>query len=78
MLNICLNYDARFDVIFNDKSQLIIFKSPLEDVPTPDVFINGTKLSAVNKINHLGHVIHDNIFINDASKCERDFYVHFN
>ena len=78
MLNICLNYAARFDVIFNDKSQLIIFKSPLENIPTPDIVINGTKLSAVNKINHLGHVLHDNIFINDASKCERDFYVLFN
>ena len=78
MLNICLSYAARFDVLFNDKSQLIIFKSPLEDVPTPDIFINGSKLNAVNHINHLGHIIHDNIFINDASKCERDFYVQFN
>ena len=78
MLNICLRYAARFDVLFNDKSQLIIFKSPLEDVPTPDIFINGSKLNAVNHVNHLGHIIHDNIFINDASKCERDFYVQFN
>ena len=78
MSNICLNYAARFDVIFNDKSQLIIFKSPLDNIPSPDIVINGTKLSAVNKINHLGHVLHDNIFINDASKCESDLYVLFN
>ena len=78
MLNICMSYAARFDVLFNDKSQLIIFKSSKEDVPTPDIFINGTKLIAVSFINHLGHIIHDNIFFNDASKCERDFYIQVN
>merc|ERR1712106_852984 len=77
MINICMSYAARFDVMFSDKSQLIIFKSSKEDVPTPDIFINGTKLIAVSFINHLGHIIHDNIFINDASKCERDFYIQF-
>ena len=25
MLDICINYAARFDVIFNEKSQLIVF-----------------------------------------------------
>ena len=78
MLNICIDYAARFDVLFNDKSQLIIFKSPLDYVPTPDVFINGFTLNAVKQINHLGHIIHDNIFINDASKCIRDSYVNSN
>ena len=72
MLNICMSYAARFDVLFNYKSQFIMFKSSKEDVPTPDIFINGNRLSAVSFINHLGHIIHDDIFINDASKCERD------
>ena len=78
MLDICLSYAARFDVLFNDKSQLIIFKSRDENIPTPDIYINGTKLSAVNRINHLGHILHDNIFKNDSSKCVNDFYIQFN
>ena len=78
MLDICLSYAARFDVLFNDKSQLIIFKSRDENIPTPDISINGTKLSAVNRINHLGHILHDNIFKNDSSKCVNDFYIQFN
>ena len=57
MLNICIDYAARFDVLFNDMSQSIIFRSPLDDVPTLDVFINGFKLSAVKQINHLGQII---------------------
>ena len=78
MLNICLNYAARFDGVFNDKSQLIVFKAKIKCVPTPDIYINGTKLNAVNSINHLGHIIHDNIFIQDESKCVKDFYIQFN
>ena len=68
----------RFDVLFNDKSQLIIFKARNEYVPVPDIFINGIKLKAVNCIDHLGHIIHDNIFVNDGTKCVRDFYIQFN
>ncbi|CAL4177332.1 unnamed protein product, partial [Meganyctiphanes norvegica] len=78
MLDICLNYAARFDVLFNDKSQLIIFKARNEYVPVPDIFINGIKLKAVNCIDHLGYIIHDNIFVNDGTKCVRDFYIQFN
>ena len=78
MLDICINYAARFDVIFNDKSQLIVFKSRNENVPSPDIYINGTKLKTVNSINHLGHILHDDIFYNDASKCVKDFYGQFN
>ena len=78
MLDICINYAARFDVIFNDKSQLIVFKSRNENVPSPDIYINGTKLKTVNSINHLGQILHDDIFYNDASKCVKDFYGQFN
>ena len=78
MLNICKNYASRFDVMFNDKSQLIIFKSKLDDGPDPEIFIHGKKLDAVNSITHLGNVIHDNIFKKDASKCVKDFYIQFN
>ena len=78
MLNICKNYAARYDVMFNDKSQLIIFKSRMDDGPAPEIFIHGKKLEAVDSITHLGHIIHENIFQNDASKCVKDFYIQFN
>ena len=78
MLNICLNYASKFDVKFNDKSQLIVFKPHPDDVPCPDVYINGAKLHAVESITHLGHVINDNIFKCDASKCIKDFNVQCN
>ena len=57
MLNICLNYAARFDVISNDKSQLIVFKSRNENIPIPEFFINGIRVKAVSSINHLGHLL---------------------
>ena len=78
ILDICLSYVTIFDVLFNDKSQLIIFKSRDENIPTPDISIDGTKLSAVNRINHLGHILHDNIFKNDSSKYENDIYIQLN
>ena len=78
MLNICLKYAVKFDVVFNDKSQLIVFKSRNENIPIPEFFINGTKVKAVSSINHLGHMLHENILFNDASKCVNDFYIQFN
>ena len=77
MLNICLDYAARFDVLFNDKSQLIIFKAN-NDIPNPDIFINNVKLNAVTSVNHLGHTLHSNIFVSDSNKCVNDFHVQFN
>ena len=71
MLDICINHAARFDVTFNDKSQLIDFKSRNENVRGPDIYINGTKLKTVNSINYLSHILNYDIFYNDASKmCE--------
>ena len=35
-------------------------------------------MEAVNSITHLGHIIHDNIFKYDVSKCVKDFYIQFN
>ena len=78
MLNICLNYAARFDVPFNNKNQPLVFKSRNENIPIPEFFINGTKVKAVSSINHLGHMVHENILFNNASKCVKDFYIQFN
>ena len=35
-------------------------------------------MEAVNSITHLGHIIHDNIYKHDSSKCVKDFYIQFN
>ena len=73
MLAICLNYASRFDIIFNDKSQLIIFRSKMDHFICPKITINGVELKPVHRIIHLGHVIHDDIFKSDALKCISDF-----
>ena len=78
MVATCLNYASRYNILFNEKSQLIIYNAGNNQVTIPEVVINGTKLSAVNKINHLGHIFHNNIYLNDASKCTNDFYIQFN
>ena len=39
----------------------------------PKITINGVELKPVHRIIHLGHVIHDDIFKSDASKCISDF-----
>ena len=56
MLDICVKYAKRFDVIFNDKSQLIVFKSMCNEVPIQDLKLNGKKIDAVKSIVHLGHI----------------------
>ena len=78
MLNICLKYAAKFNIIFNDKSQLIVYNLYNETAPPPDIYINDVKLNAVDKINHLGHILHNNVNKINANKCVSDFYIHFN
>ena len=78
MLDISLNYAAKFDVKFNDKSQLIIFKPKPDDTPNPSVYINEVELQAVECLTHLGHDVNDNIFKCDASKCIKDFNIQTN
>ena len=78
MLAICLQYAKRYDVKFNNKSQLIVFKCKNDDSPIPSVIINGDQLQAVESVTHLGHIIHDDIFKCDASKVVKDFNVQSN
>ena len=78
MLSICLNYAERYDVKFNDKSQLIVYKSKVDDIPVPTVKINGAELQAVESVMHLGHILNEHIFECDASKCVKDFNVQTN
>ena len=78
MLNICIEYAKRFDVLFNDKSQLIIYKSMDDDVSIPVIKLNGKNINAVNSVVHLGHILNDNIFKNDSSKCIGEFNIQCN
>ena len=75
MLEICVKYAKRFYVCFNDKSQLIVYKSKDDIVAIPDMEINGTKIKVVNSITHLGHILKDNIFYCDSSKCMKNFNI---
>ena len=74
MLDICIKYAEKYDVIFNDKSQLIVFNALNNDDPPPVIVINGKQVEAVDSITHLGHIINSNIFKCDTSRCIRDFY----
>ena len=48
------------------------------DAANPDIKLNGKNIEAVNSIVHLGHILHDNIFKNDSSKCISDFNIQCN
>ena len=78
MLDICVRYAKRFDVIFNDKSQLIVFKSTDNDVAIPNIKLNGKTIDAVKSVVHLGHILNDNLFKNDSFKCIREFNIQCN
>ena len=72
-IDICIKFASKYDVLFNDKSELLIYKSRDDIVAIPEIKINGEKVKVVNSTIHLGHVIKDNIFKSDSSKCIRDF-----
>ena len=74
MILICSQYAAEYDIKFNaSKSQLIIFKRKKDDTPDPVIELNGDTIEVVNKVIHLGHIIHNNIYKYDVSKCVSDF-----
>ena len=74
MVAICSAYALEYDIKFNaSKSQLIIFKSKTRAVPNPMITINGDNVKVVNSVIHLGHILHDNIYKHDVSKCVGDF-----
>ena len=72
MLEICQNYANEFDVVFNEKSQLIVYKATSNDDPPPVIKINNKQVNDVDQINHLGHIINSNIFESDGTKCIRE------
>ena len=48
MVEICVNFAKKYDVLFNDKSQLLVYKSMDNVVAIPDVELNGSKINVVN------------------------------
>ena len=73
--SVCEQYARDFHVLFNSnkKSKLIVFKAGTRAPPDPGIKINGNTVKMVNSVTHLGHVIYDNIYNFEASKCIRDF-----
>ena len=47
-------------------------------VAIPEIKINGELINVVNSTKHLGHILNDNIFNCDSSKCIRDFNIQCN
>ena len=78
MIDICVKFARKYDVLFNDKSELIIYKSMDNVVAIPEIKINGELINVVNSTKHLGHILNDNIFNCDSSKCIRDFNIQCN
>ena len=74
MITICSNYAVEYDIKFNaSKSQLIIFKGRSGEITKPEIYMNGDKIDVVSSVVHLGHLLHDNIYKYDVSKCVSDF-----
>ena len=73
MLRICVVYAKDYDVLFNDKSKLIVFSSGNKHVFVPNVIINGKVIDNVTEFEHLGHIIQSKILHCDATKCIDDF-----
>ncbi len=75
LVNICKNYAAKYDVMFNEKkSLLIIYKCTRRKPPDPNIYINNVKVPCVNEVIHLGYNLSKYIFKFNASKCVADFY----
>ncbi len=65
LVNICKNYAAKYDVMFNaNKRLLIIYKCTRRKPRDPNIYINNVKIPRVNEVIHLGHNISVKIFLN--------------
>ena len=74
MISICSSYALEHDIKFNgSKSQMIIFKGNSQRSENPHIEINGSKIEIFKSVTHLGHILHDNIYNSDLSKCLNDF-----
>ena len=65
-----MEYDIKFN---GSKSQLIVFRCNSQRIVEPHIEINGSKLEVFKSVIHLGHILHENIYHSDVSKCVSDF-----
>ena len=63
MLKICEEYGIEYDVIYNATKTVCIYFSgkKLYSCDPPDVFLNGSRLSWVKKVKHLGNIVSWNL-----------------
>ncbi len=74
MACICESYAQKFDVLFNSKkSQVIIYKAYNVKPPDPCVTFNDARVKCVDKVIHLGHLLTENVYEFNISKCIYDF-----
>jgi hypothetical protein len=74
MTNICVSYADKYDILFNGKKSLIIiYRTARTRPPDPIIIINGAQIKCVKSVIHLGHLLSDNIYNFDISKCINDF-----
>ncbi len=74
MVIICEQYSTRYDVMVKaKKSQVIIYSCSAKKLPNPNITINGKNVDLVQSIIHLGHLMTNNIYDFNLSKCIGDF-----
>jgi len=63
LLNICPEYEVKFDVLYNaKKSAVLICRTKVDkDLCLPDFYLLGQVMSVCNKIKYLGHYITDQL-----------------
>ena len=67
-------YAEEFDVKFiGKKSELIIYKCTRVRPPNSEIHINNVQVPRKDKVTHLGHVWHEDIYHFGADKCIADF-----
>ncbi len=74
MAHICERYAQKFDVLFNSKKSLVIIYNAYKvKPPDPCVTINDVSVKFVDKVIHLGHLLTENEYEFNMSKCIDDF-----
>ncbi len=72
-------YAQRFDVLFNSKkSQVIIYKPYNVKPPDPCVTINDARVKCVDNVIRLGHLLTENVYEFNMSKCIDNFNHQYN
>ncbi len=62
LTNICFEYAAKYDILFNGKkSLLMIYKCTKNCPPDPAITINDVQVPQVHEVIHLGHKLSDDI-----------------